>query len=129
MPADAALHLRECSACRDFVRSWDRIELGLQALRDTDPQPSPDFQISLERVPARVTRERVRRSPVIYLRWAAATAVATIAAIGITYALTGRGPIPRERAGSFAIVRPATPKAYVPRPAGLNGDLPIAQTR
>ncbi len=129
MPSDAAVHLRECGSCRDFVRKWDQIELGLQALRDSLPAPSPDFKIFLEASPVRVKRARLRRTPVTYARWAAATATAVIAAIGLTYALTGRGPVPAEKAGSLAIVRPAPARGYLPRPTSLNGELPLARAR
>ena len=127
MPPVAAAHIRECAPCRDFVRQWDRIELSLQALRDSAPAPSPDFRISLEAPPARARQERYRRSPVIYARWAAATAAA-IAALGITYALT-RGPLPTQNPNSVAIIQPARPNGYVARPRPLNADLPLANTR
>src|SRR5688500_1351797 len=102
MPPDAATHIRGCVACRDFVRKWDHIELGLQALRDSLPSPSPDFKISLEASPVRVKRARLRRTPVAYARWAAATVTAIGAVIGITYALAGRTPAAVEKAGSLA---------------------------
>src|SRR5687768_14574881 len=126
MPPDAAAHIRTCGSCRDFVRKWDHIELGLQALRDSLPSPSPDFKISLETSPVRVKRARLRRTPAAYAKWAAATVSALVAAIGLTYVLTGRGPIPVEKASSLAMVRPAHTSGYIPRPAALNGNLPLA---
>ena len=129
MPPDAAVHIRQCVACRDFVRQWDQIELGLQTLRDSLPSPSPDFRISLEANPARVKRARLRRTPSAYARWAAATVTAIVAAIGLGYALTGRGPVPPENTGSLAIVRPTPNHGYLPHPPSLNGNLPLARTR
>src|SRR5687768_18450872 len=113
MPPDAAAHIRTCGSCRDFVRKWDHIELGLQALRDSLPSPSPDFEISLEASPERVKRARLRRTPAVYARWAAAAVTAVVAAMGLNYVLTGRVPIPVDRAASLAIVRPAQTRGYI----------------
>ena len=129
MPPDAAVHIRTCGSCRDFVRKWDHIELGLQGLRDSLPSPSPDFKISLEASPVRIKRARLRRTPAAYARWAAATVTVVVAAIGLTYVLTERGPIPIEKPGSLAMVRPAHARGYIPRPTSLNGPLPLARTR
>ena len=129
MPPDAAIHIRTCGDCRDFVRKWDHIELGLQALRDSLPSPSPDFKISLESSAVRVKRPRLRRTPVAYARWAAATVTALVAALGITYALAGRTPVPVDKTGSLAIIRPGNTRAYFPRPASIQPNLPLARTR
>ena len=129
MPPEAAAHLRDCSDCRDFVRRWDQIELGLQNLRDSVPSPSLDFRISLETRPKRSTAPRLHRNPLVYARWAAAAVVLIIALLAMTYALSGKGPLPPERAGSLAIVRPAPNTHYAPRPDPLKGELPLAQTR
>ena len=128
IPPEAALHIRECTLCRSFVREWDRIELGLQSLRETTPAPSADFRISLERRPIRRERRGAYRTPRIYLRWAAATGATLAAILGITYAVSGRNPLSKDNAASLAIVRPQT-QNYVPRSGTFNPDLPLAHTR
>lgn len=129
IPAEASAHIRQCEACRDYVRAWDHIELDLQTLREAAPLLSSDFKVRFEERSANVRRPRFRVSPGTYLRWAAGTATAVIAAIAIGYALTGRGPMKSESPGSLAIVRPAQSNGYVPGPPALNGDLPLAQSR
>ena len=129
IPSEAAAHLRDCSDCRDFVRRWDQIELGLQGLRDQALSPSPDFRISLEAPRKRYVSQWIQRNPFIYARWAAAAATVIIMLLGITYALTGRWPLPPERAGSLAIVQPAPNSNYSPNADQLNRDLPLANTR
>jgi len=128
MPVAAAAHLRACAECRDYVRRWDRIELGLQALRDSAPLPSADFRLSLEAASSDPHMSRVRNPLAPRVKWAAVTAAAAIGVIALGYSLLSRANLSVDGTGSLAIVRPAQNSGYVPR-ANLDGSLPLSQTR
>lgn len=55
MPDDVREHVHACAECRAFIQRWNRIEAGLQSLREDAPRLSLDFHSSL--------RARVERLP------------------------------------------------------------------
>ena len=58
MPVEVSEHVRDCSDCRSFIKSWNSVELGLQSVREHGPTPSADFAVALQ---ARLSREKSRR--------------------------------------------------------------------
>jgi hypothetical protein len=51
MPADVRVHVKECADCRDFIKRWNAIEVGLVSIRDGSsqtPELSAAFASSLQ---------------------------------------------------------------------------------
>jgi hypothetical protein len=136
MPLEVGEHIRDCSECRTFIKSWNSVELGLQSIQSHSTNLSSDFAVRLR---ARLAREEGRRRyyfpfpafPAFnYGRLAVAAVAAVMIVIAIRYSggirsmLNANGPtVAVHRSGTSPIgsktndVKPAIPR-----------DLPFAKT-
>jgi hypothetical protein len=47
MPDGVKAHIKDCSTCREFIKQWNSIEVGLVSMRDQTPGMSSGFTSAL----------------------------------------------------------------------------------
>ncbi len=87
--AEAAAHIAVCSECREFVRTWNAIEVGMRRVRDEAPEVGPLLE---GRIRVAVDRAARRPATILYRWWRLpAAGTATLAAVALLILLVWFG--------------------------------------
>lgn len=131
MPDDVRTHVHDCAECRTFIQRWNRIEAGLQTLREDAPRLSADFHASLR---SRVERQPLRRARLADLQiarfarptqFAMGAACAALLLLFLAHVVISSRMLVGASPTHFAIT---SPRVSSPERGGPSSSLPFVRT-
>lgn len=134
MPDAIRDHVHLCEDCRLFIKQWNAIELGLQALKEQTPTVSRDLRMGIR---SRIQFERKLAGQTRWKRWQFALAglSAAVLLFVLLYHILSMARVTQVHSHSGGPSIASTPPSPTPRkpepqnvPAQISPQLPLINT-